>query len=125
MGKLIALLTDFGTNDIYVGVMKAVMKNICPEAEFIDISHAISPQNIREGALALPNSFSYFPEGTIFLTVVDPAAGSKRDPIFVETERYCFIAPDNGLLSYALAGFRYTVQRLDNPSYRLSHSSFT
>src|SRR5687768_17489138 len=96
MGKLIALLTDFGTKDIYVGVMKAVMKQICPDAEFIDISHAITAQNIREGALALQNSFHYFPAGTIFLVVVDPAVGSSRIPVFVETEQYCFVAPDNG-----------------------------
>src|SRR5438045_2358940 len=110
MGKLIALLTDFGVEDIYVGTMKAVMKKICPDAEFIDISHAISPQNIREGALALQNSFAYFPKGTIFLTVVDPAVGSSRNPIFVETEDYCFVAPDNGLLSYALTGLNYQAQ---------------
>lgn len=125
MGKLIALLTDFGTKDIYVGVMKAVMKEICPDAEFIDISHAITAQNIREGALALQNSFRYFPAGTIFLVVVDPGVGSSRHPIFVETENYCFVAPDNGILSYALEDLKYTAQRLDNPAYKLSNSSFT
>jgi S-adenosylmethionine hydrolase len=125
MGKLIALLTDFGTEDIYVGVMKAVMKTICPDADFIDISHAISAQNIHEGALALQNSFHYFPYGTIFLAVVDPAVGSSRHPIFVETERYCFVAPDNGLLSYALNGLAYRAQKLDNLFYRLSKGSFT
>jgi S-adenosyl-L-methionine hydrolase (adenosine-forming) len=125
MGKLIALLTDFGTEDIYLGVMRAVMKTISPDSEFIDISHAIRPQNIREGALALQNSFAYFPEGTIFLAVVDPGVGSSRHPIFVETEHYCFVAPDNGLLSYALAGLDYQSQRLENPAYRLSNSSFT
>lgn len=125
MGKLIALLTDFGTEDIYVGVMKAVMKNICPDAEFIDISHAITAQNIREGALALQNSFHYFPKDTVFLVVVDPAVGSQRNPIFVETEDYCFVAPDNGVLSFALKGLPYQAQKLDNAAYKLSKSSFT
>lgn len=125
MGKLIALLTDFGIKDIYVGVMKGVMKSICPDAEFIDISHAITAQNIREGALALQNSLPYFPKGTIFLVVVDPAVGSSRNPIFVETEQYCFIAPDNGVLSYALEDLSYTAQKLENPAYKLSNSSFT
>jgi S-adenosyl-L-methionine hydrolase (adenosine-forming) len=125
MGKLIALLTDFGTEDIYLGVMKAVMKKICPEAEFVDISHAITAQNIREGALALENSFSYFPKGTIFLAVVDPGVGSVRHPIFVETEDYCFVAPDNGLLSYALSRVEYHAQKLENPAYKLSDSSYT
>lgn len=125
MGKLIALLTDFGTEDIYVGVMKAVMKKILPDAEFIDISHAITPQNIREGALALQNSFHYFPKGTVFLVVVDPAVGSSRNPILVESEDYCFIAPDNGVLSYALKGMPYQAQLLENLDYKLAKSSFT
>jgi S-adenosyl-L-methionine hydrolase (adenosine-forming) len=125
MGKLIALLTDFGTKDIYVGVMKAVLKQICPDAEFVDISHAITAQNIREGALALQNSFHYFPKGTVFLVVVDPGVGSNRKPIFVETEHYCFIAPDNGILSYALEDIPYHAQTLENPEYKLSNSSHT
>ena len=126
MSKLIALLTDFGTDDIYFGVMKAVMKKITPDAEFIDITHAITPQSVQEGALALKNSYHYFPQGTIFLVVVDPGVGSSRRPIVVEAGGYRFIAPDNGVLSYTLANMdNVQAYELSNPDYRLTHISNT
>lgn len=126
MSKLIALLTDFGTHDIYVGVMKGVMKKIAPDAEFIDITHEISPQSVQEGALALKNSYRYFPPETVFLVVVDPGVGSMRRPIIVEADDYRFIAPDNGVLSYALAGLQHIqAYELSNPNYRLANLSNT
>jgi len=106
MGSTIALLTDFGVKDTYVGVMKAVMCRICPDADFIDLTHAIAPQNIHEAALALLGAYRYFPPGTIFLVVVDPGVGSTRQPIAAQTDAYTFVAPDNGVLSYALAEAR-------------------
>lgn len=122
----IALLTDFGTQDVYVGVMKGVMRGICPEAEFIDISHAVPPQSIRAGALALRNSYTYFPKGTVFLVVVDPGVGSARKPVAVDTGRYCFIAPDNGVLSPVLqAANRFEAVELVNPEYQLKQMSTT
>src|SRR5262245_43284438 len=128
MPGLIALLTDFGTDDIYVGVMKGVMKSIAPDVDFVDITHAITPQSIQEGALALKNSYRYFPQGTIFLVVVDPGVGSTRRPIVVEAGDYYFVAPDNGVLSYTLAELSVTnVQafELSNPVYRLQNISNT
>jgi len=122
----IALLTDFGTQDVYVGVMKGVMRRISPEAQFVDISHAIPPQSIRAGALALRNSYTYFPEGTVFLVVIDPGVGSARRPIAVETGNYCFIAPDNGVLTPILqAADAFNAVELVNPEYRLSRLSAT
>lgn len=116
----IALLTDFGLRDSYVGVMKAVMRGICPTADFIDIAHAIQPQNVREGALTLMGAYQYFPRGTVFLVVVDPGVGSTRRPIAVEADGYYFIAPDNGVLSYALSGVEITcIVELANATYRL------
>jgi len=100
---IIALLTDFGNSDIYVGVMKGVMKTIHPRAEFIDITHEIQPQNVRQAAFALLHSYRYFPTGTIFLVVVDPGVGSTRKPIAVQAGGHTFIAPDNGVLSYVLS----------------------
>jgi S-adenosyl-L-methionine hydrolase (adenosine-forming) len=126
MAKLIALLTDFGINDIYVGVMKAVMKSIMPDAEFIDITHAITPQSVQEGAIALKNSFHYFPQGTVFLVVVDPGVGSTRRPIIVEADGYRFIAPDNGILTYTLADMtNIQAYELGNPDYQLKQISNT
>ncbi|MCB9460031.1 MAG: SAM-dependent chlorinase/fluorinase [Anaerolineaceae bacterium] len=121
----IALLTDFGVEDVYVGVMKGVMKNICPDSDFIDITHAIPPQDVRSGALALLDAYSYFPKGTVFLVVVDPGVGSDRLPIAVSTGDYHFIAPDNGVLTYMLADADFRAHALTNTAYRLPATSST
>ncbi len=97
---VITLTTDFGTGDYFVGVMKGVILSINPDAKIVDISHEISPFNIREGGFLLSNSYSYFPEKTVHLVVVDPGVGSRRRPIIAKTKRYFFVAPDNGILSY-------------------------
>jgi S-adenosyl-L-methionine hydrolase (adenosine-forming) len=127
MSNIVALLTDFGLEDTYVGVMKGVILKIFPDARIIDISHSIRPQNIREGAFALMNSYRYFPEGSTFCVVIDPGVGSTRLPIAVKTEKYQFIAPDNGILSYALSTITgdYQIVALDNPKYQLSNVSNT
>ena len=126
MTQTIALLTDFGLEDVYVGVMKAVMRGICPQATFIDITHAIQPQNIRHGAFALCNAYRYFPAGTTFLVVVDPGVGSVRRPVAVSAGGYMFVAPDNGVLAYALAEIgAYQAVELDNVVYHLPHVSRT
>lgn len=120
MSKTIALLTDFGTEDIYDGVMKAVITSICPDANIIDITHAIAPQHVRQAAFALLNSYRYFPNGTIFMVVVDPGVGTARLPIAVKAGNYTFVAPDNGVLAYALANFpNKRVYEIVNTEYRL------
>lgn len=96
----IALLTDFGSRDYFVGAMKGVILSIERNAQIIDITHEIAPQEIRAAALTLRACFRDFPEKTIFVAVVDPGVGSKRRVVLVETEKYFFIAPDNGLLSF-------------------------
>jgi S-adenosylmethionine hydrolase len=102
MSSTIALLTDFGTQDTYVGVMKAVMLGINPAAQFIDLTHGIRPQNVRQAAFTLLNAYRYCPPGTTFLTVVDPGVGGVRKAIAAQAGGYRFVAPDNGLLSYVL-----------------------
>jgi S-adenosylmethionine hydrolase len=99
----IALLTDFGLTDAYVGVMKGVMLGLHPRAALVDITHGIQPQNVRQAALTLLTAYRYFPKGTVFLVVVDPGVGSTRRPIAVNAGDYGFVAPDNGVLSYTLA----------------------
>lgn len=122
----IALLTDFGTIDIYVGTMKAVMARLCPHARFIDITHAIQPQNIQQGAFNLFTSCRYFPPGTVFLVVVDPGVGSIRRPLAARAGEYTFIGPDNGVLTYALAEYEdVRAVELSNPEYRLDMPSHT
>ncbi|CAN5854675.1 S-adenosyl-l-methionine hydroxide adenosyltransferase family protein [soil metagenome] len=96
----IALLTDFGTKDYFVGAMQGVIFSINENAKIIDITHEIEPQNIRAASFTLRACYKNFPEKTIFVAVVDPGVGSDRRAILVETEVYFFIAPDNGLLSF-------------------------
>ena len=126
MTRLIVLLTDFGTTDTYVGVMKGVMLGIAPQLQFIDLTHAIQPQNVREAAFALLNSYRYFPADTIFLVIVDPGVGSSRQPIAVQAGEYMFVAPDNGVLSYVLHDFEVMqAVALDKPYYARSGISST
>ncbi|MCS7252658.1 MAG: SAM-dependent chlorinase/fluorinase [Armatimonadota bacterium] len=98
---VIALLTDFGYSDGYVGTMKGVIASIIPDALVIDITHGIQPQSITSAALILWGSYRYFPHGTIHCVVVDPTVGTERRPIAVRTSRYTFVGPDNGVLSWA------------------------
>jgi len=125
--NVIGLLTDFGLEDIYVGAMKATILSICPSAQIIDITHAIRPQNVREAAFALLNSYHHFPIGTTFCVVVDPGVGSDRLAIAVNSQQYSFVSPDNGVLSYALAhhGMDYQAVKLENPSYQADTISHT
>ncbi|HTR81398.1 MAG TPA: SAM-dependent chlorinase/fluorinase [Bacteroidota bacterium] len=99
----IALLTDFGSKDHYVGTVKAVILSINPSARIIDISHDVEPHNIDQAGYLLWSSYRYFPPGTIFVSVVDPGVGSSRKIIGVRTRLFTFLAPDNGLLDYVLS----------------------
>lgn len=97
---IIALLTDFGTRDYFVAAIKGAIFSICRNAEIVDVTHDIEPQNIAAASFTLRACYRNFPEKTIFIAVVDPGVGSRRKAILVETKDYYFIAPDNGLLSF-------------------------
>jgi len=99
---VIALLTDFGTRDHYVGAMKGVMLDICPDVTLVDVTHDVAPHDIHGAALELAAAYRYFPRGTIFLAVVDPGVGTGRPAIAAETGEHRFVGPDNGVLSLAL-----------------------
>ena len=116
--KLIVLLTDFGLKDHYVGVMKGIITGLCEEASLIDLTHEISPQNIREGAFVLGVAYRYFPPGTIFLGVVDPGVGTSRKGILLQAGDYYFVGPDNGLFTWVVKkeGLRWAVE-LKNRRY--------
>ena len=96
---VIALLTDFGVRDTYVGEVKGAVLSINPSVTIVDITHHIPPQDVRVGAFLLGNAVAAFPAGTVFVAVVDPGVGSERRPMLVETPQGAFVAPDNGLLS--------------------------
>lgn len=99
---IISLITDFGLQDNFVGVIKAVILKINPQVTLVDICHGIKPQNILEAAFLLRSAFSFFPKNTVHLVVVDPGVGTERRKILIKTKNYFFIAPDNGVLSLAL-----------------------
>ncbi len=100
--KLITLTSDFGTRDGYPSVMKGVILTICPEAQIVDITHEITPQQVLEGALTLARSIPYFPAGTVHIAVVDPGVGTARRPLAAQLGSQYFVLPDNGLLSAIL-----------------------
>ncbi len=95
---IITLTTDFGVGSPYSAAMKGVILSLNPMARIVDISHSISPQNIRQGALALVDTTPLFPEETIHVAVIDPGVGSNRPIVYVEFPWGRYICPDNGLL---------------------------
>jgi len=97
---IIALLTDFGAKDYFVGAMKGVIWQTNENAKIVDITHEIEPQSINSASFNLRACYRNFPKKTIFVAVVDPGVGSDRRAILVETADYYFIAPDNGLLNF-------------------------
>jgi S-adenosylmethionine hydrolase len=123
---VITLTTDFGHVDGYVGIMKGVILDICPEAVLVDITHEICPHSVHEAAYVLHTAAPYFPPGTVHLVVVDPGVGGARQPIVVQTQRFCYVAPDNGVLTMALAQDpgQLTIH-LTEPRFRLPRISTT
>jgi S-adenosylmethionine hydrolase len=102
-GSLVALTTDFGTSDGYVGQMKGALLAIAPDARLVDLCHDLPPHDVGAAAFVLETAYAAFPEGTIHLVVVDPGVGTDRAAVAVATRRHRFVAPDNGVLSRVLA----------------------
>jgi S-adenosyl-L-methionine hydrolase (adenosine-forming) len=96
---IIAMLSDFGTQDHYAGVMKGVALSICPDAVLVDVSHDLPVHDIPHASRELAATYKYFPVGTIFLVVVDPGVGSARRGIAADVGDWRFVAPDNGVLT--------------------------
>jgi S-adenosylmethionine hydrolase len=94
---LITLLTDFGTQDAYVGSMKGVILGLNPEVALVDLTHDLPPQDVMAGALVLAASAPFFPAGTIHLAVVDPGVGSHRRALAARCRGHFWVGPDNGL----------------------------
>src|SRR5918911_4299398 len=102
MRPIITLLTDFGTADGYVAEMKGVILSLAPEAQVVDVSHDIAPQDIEGARLAVARYWRRFPERTTHIVVVDPGVGSARAAIAVASDGRFLVGPDNGTLSPAL-----------------------
>ena len=102
MPPVIALLTDFGLQDPYVGAMKGAILSVCAEATLVDLLHDVPAHDVAAGALALDSVYRHFPGGTVFVAVVDPGVGSPRRPVAVGAGRWLFVGPDNGLFTFVL-----------------------
>ncbi len=97
MSTIIAITTDFGTRDGYVGAMKGRILSICNEVVLVDLSHEIAPQDISGAAWCIARAAPHFPKGTIHLVVVDPGVGSGRRGVVFRAEGQIFVGPDNGV----------------------------
>jgi S-adenosylmethionine hydrolase len=116
---LCGLITDFGIQDYFIGVMKGVMKKITPSIEVIDISNDIPSYSLLPASFTIDQTYRYFPISTVFLVVVDPGVGTKRKILLVEHDNRYFIGPDNGVLTPILQKEQKIVGTVDNKKYFL------
>ena len=122
----ISFTTDYGLDDGFVAACVGVIARIAPAARVLHVSHAVPPQNVRQGAAVLADTVPYLPSG-VHLAVVDPGVGTSRRPIVIETGDGLLVGPDNGLLMPAadqLGGIRAAYE-LSEPDYRLPEASIS
>jgi S-adenosylmethionine hydrolase len=126
MSRILTLTTDFGIADGYVGAMKGVVYDIAPNSQVVDITHLVPPQDIAAGAFAMYSACRFFPEGTVHVGVVDPGVDSERRGIVVETQRFVFVGPDNGLFSpFYETEQIWRIVAIENPDFKRSVVSAT
>jgi len=106
MKRTITLMSDFGLKDPFVAQMKGVIYSINDEVNIVDISHDIPAHLIREAAVTIGMSYSFFPQLTVHVCVVDPGVGSDRRPVIVAADNHYFVGPDNGIFSVILQNNR-------------------
>jgi hypothetical protein len=102
--KIITFVSDFKDEDWFVAAVKGEILKIIEDVTIIDITHSITPHDIRSTAFLLKCVYKNFPRGTIHLAVVDPGVGSTRKPLIVASRGYFFVGPDNGIFSYVFDG---------------------
>ena len=120
---IIGLLTDYGTEDGYVGAIKGRILRECPSATIVDISHHIAPFDVKGASFCLNTACHHYPKGTIFIGIVDPGVAKKDDVLVVYGEDYTYIVPDNELLSIALMYKSYDAYKvnLDDLNWHVNH----
>jgi len=124
----LSLLTDFGLQDHFIGVMKGVIAEISPQTRVIDISHQIRPQNVAQAARMLLEAAAFFPPGTVHVAVVDPGVGTSRRALAAHVGQYFYVVPDNGLIwpileKARIKGEKIHLVDLDQPQYWLPDPS--
>lgn len=121
---VVALTTDFGLSDPYVGMMKGVLLARAPRTTIVDVTHGVPAQDVRVGAFFLAHAARYFAPGTVHVAVVDPGVGSSRRLLVAFDRGQAFLAPDNGLLSEVLCAAA-EVWELDVAAFALEPRSAT
>lgn len=123
---ILTLTTDFGNDGPYVAAMKGIILSLAPGTQLVDVSHAVAPQNILEGAYVLAEVVDAFPKGTVHLAVVDPGVGTDRRLIAASIDGHWFVLPDNGLISGVARGRKPDgVWEITNPAIRRQTVSAT
>lgn len=101
---IVTLLTDFGVEQPFVGVMKGVVLGQCSGAQLVDLTHGIAPQRVADAAFWLRQAYPWFPAGSVHLAVVDPGVGSERAAVALRAGGHYFVGPDNGIFEGVLVG---------------------
>jgi S-adenosyl-L-methionine hydrolase (adenosine-forming) len=122
--KIITLLTDFGLEDPYVGIMKGVILAIDPDVTIVDVTHGVGPQDVREAAFIIKEYYPYFKGGTVHVAIVDPTVGGERRPVIIRKDSHFFVGPDNGIFSHLLDG-NAEIYEIKNRSLMLESVSAT
>jgi S-adenosylmethionine hydrolase len=113
----ITLLTDFGTADSYLAEMKAVLLSGAPASVLVDVSHGVSPGDVRSASYILGRTWHRFPSGTVHLVVVDPGVGTTRAALALSAHEHSFVGPDNGVFTPVLRDSEVTAVVLPTPDF--------
>ena len=112
---IVTLLTDFGVEDAYVGAMKGAILAVNRSAAVVDLTHAVRPFNVLQGAFLLDSAWRSFPLGSIHVAVVDPGVGTQRKAIAFRSADHYFVGPDNGLFTFLGEPLSETVELATPP----------
>jgi S-adenosylmethionine hydrolase len=112
---VITLLTDFGTADSYLAETKGVLISRAPAAVLVDVSHGVSPGDVRAAAYILGRTWHRFPAGTVHMAVVDPGVGTSRAALALRVRDHYFVGPDNGLFTPVLRDSEVEAVALPTP----------
>ncbi len=115
MTRIITLLTDFSNADAYVGEMKGALLGSAPDVTLVDVTHVVTPGDIRSAAYVLGRVWRRFPPGTVHLAVVDPGVGTGRAALAFAAHGHFFVGPDNGIFTPVMRDAELDIVALPTP----------
>ncbi|WP_144391699.1 SAM hydrolase/SAM-dependent halogenase family protein [Pleionea sediminis] len=126
MANIITLMTDFGSQDGYVGAMMGRLLRLSPHHRIVEITHDIEPQNVWQAAFSLQRYAQEYPDNTVHMVVVDPGVGSERKALALRCDRHWLVGPDNGVLSLAASRYKNveSYQLKSQTEWWKKHTSF-